>query len=161
MEAWQGTRANPLNLQVVEDFVAEVSERYGSPPVLFDPFQTVGMMQRLRARGVRVQEVTFTPAVVGRLALVLHQLIRSHRLAIPDDPELVDELANVRLRETSPGIVRMDHDHGRHDDRAIAIALAARHLLDMPTAVRPAVVRSDRYGDPLDALDRPRRVGDA
>jgi phage terminase large subunit-like protein len=153
MGAWQGSRANPLNLQVVEDFVAEVSQRYGSPLALFDPFQAAGMMQRLQGRGVRVQEVTFTPAVVGRLGLVLHQLIRSHRLAIPDDPELIDELANVRLRETSPGIVRMDHDRGRHDDRAIAIALAARHLLDMPTAVRPAVVTSGYRGITDDLLE--------
>ncbi|HEX2273884.1 MAG TPA: hypothetical protein VHG90_08430 [Acidimicrobiales bacterium] len=56
--------------------------------MLFDPFQAIGMMQsmmrRLRARGVRVQEVRFTPAVVGCRGLVLHQLIRSHDFALPD-----------------------------------------------------------------------------
>ena len=61
-------------------------------------------------------------------------------------------MANVRLRETSPGVVRMDHDHGRHDDRAIAIALAAHHLLDLPPSVSPAVTR--HWGDPLEGYDR-------
>jgi hypothetical protein len=48
---------------------------------------------------------------------------------LPDDPELRDELANVRLRETSPGVYRIDHDQGRHDDRAIALGLAAFYLM--------------------------------
>ncbi len=39
MGVWQGSRANPLKLQVVEDFIAEVSERYGRPTVLFDPYR--------------------------------------------------------------------------------------------------------------------------
>ena len=56
-----------------------------------------------------------------------YNLIRSHRLALPRDDDLIDELMNVRLRETSPGVYRMDHDPGRHDDRAIALALAAIH----------------------------------
>ena len=41
------------------------------------------------------------------------------------DAALRDELANVRLRETGPGRVRLDHATGRHDDRAVAIGLAA------------------------------------
>jgi hypothetical protein len=53
-------------------------------------------------------------------------------LALPADEDLIDELANVRLRETSPGVVRMDHGEGQHDDRAIALALAASKLLERP-----------------------------
>jgi phage FluMu gp28-like protein len=49
--------------------------------------------------------------------------------ALPDDEELLDELANVRLRESAPGVYRMDHDPDRHDDRAVALALAAHHLV--------------------------------
>jgi hypothetical protein len=48
-----------------------------------------------------------------------------------DDEALLDELAHVRLRETSLGRVRLDHSAGRHDDRAVSIALAANHLLAM------------------------------
>jgi hypothetical protein len=42
------------------------------------------------------------------------------------------KLAHVRLRETSPGVVRLDHDADRHDDRAISLGLAAVTLLDRP-----------------------------
>ena len=69
----------------------------------------------------------------GSSASTLHLLIRNHLLALPDDEKLIDELAAVRLRETSPGVVRMDHAHGQHDDRAIALALAATALLERPS----------------------------
>src|SRR5581483_4176632 len=67
---------------------------------------------------------------VGRLASTLVQLLRGRRLDLPaDDGELADELKNLRLRETAPGVVRLDHDADRHDDRAVALALAATRLL--------------------------------
>jgi hypothetical protein len=59
-------------------------------------------------------------------------------LRLPDDEALLDELANVRLRETSPGVMRMDHDAGRHDDRAIALALAAHRLVERGESSGPA-----------------------
>jgi hypothetical protein len=84
-----------------------------------DPWQAIGLLQRLRSRGVRVEEYTFSATSVGRLASTLHLLIRNRLLALPDDEELLDELRNVRLRETSLGVVRIDHDADQHDDRAI------------------------------------------
>ena len=57
----------------------------------------------------------FSVQSVGRLASTLTLLIRNYALALPDDP---DELANLRLRETSPGVLRIDHDPDKHDDRA-------------------------------------------
>jgi phage FluMu gp28-like protein len=101
--------------------------------VVYDPYQAIGSMQRLRARGVEVQEFTFSSGSVGRLASTLHLLLRNRDLRIPRDEQLLDELANVRLRETSPGVLRMDHDPDRHDDRAIALALAATALLERPS----------------------------
>jgi hypothetical protein len=46
-------------------------------------------------RGVRVIEYPFSSQSVSRLATNLLQLIRAHRLALPNDAELLDELANV------------------------------------------------------------------
>jgi hypothetical protein len=57
-------------------------------------------------------------------------LLRNRALALPDDPELITNSANVRLREVSPGVFRMDHDPDQHDDRAVALALAAHELLN-------------------------------
>jgi phage terminase large subunit-like protein len=159
MQVWKGSRSAPVQLQTIEDYVAEVHRAYGEAPLVYDPFQAVGLAQRLQARGVRVVEFAFSATSVGRLGLTLHSLIRDGRLAIPDDPELIDELANVRLRETSPGIVRLDHDSGRHDDRAVTLALAARHLLDGPAQAKPS--SRTLVGDPLDAWEREWRAREA
>jgi len=106
--------------------VALKAARAYSAPIRLEPWQALGLAQRLRARGVIVEEWTFSPVSVGRLAMTLHLLLREHRLALPDDPELLHELANVRLRETTPGVFRLDHDAGQHDDRAVSLGLAAR-----------------------------------
>jgi phage terminase large subunit-like protein len=130
MQSWQGRPGSPVELQRVEEWLAEATRTYRGARVVYDPFQAVGSMQRLRARGIQVEEFTFSSASVGRLASTLHLLLRNRRLALPDEPELLEELANVRLRETSPGVLRMDHDPDKHDDRAIALALAAHRLLE-------------------------------
>jgi phage terminase large subunit-like protein len=132
MEVWAGTKAKPVNLGVVEDWLREAARRYHRAELVVDPWQSIGMVQRLRGSGVRATEFAFSQQSVGRLAVTLHTAIRDHHLALPNDEELIDELANVRLRETSPGVLRMDHDSDKHDDRATALGLAAHHLLGQP-----------------------------
>jgi hypothetical protein len=140
---WQGSRKKPVALAEVEAWVAEASRLYGDAEVVLDPWQAVGLAQRLRGEGHRVTEFSFTAQSVGRLASTLHLLLRDRALDLPDDAELLDELANVRLRETSPGVVRLEHDAGKHDDRAVSLALAAQHLLG--ERVVSEVVRSSYY----------------
>jgi hypothetical protein len=131
IQTWTPRGGQHVQLADVEEFIAQAARSFGAP-VVVDPWQAVGMAQRLRERGLLVEEFAFTATSVGRLAMALHGLVREHALAIPDDPELLDELANVRLRETSPGVYRMDHDPDKHDDSAIALALAAVWLLQLP-----------------------------
>jgi phage terminase large subunit-like protein len=126
---WQGSRAHPVSLEAVEATIVETWEGYRHPPLTLDPWQGALLAQRLRRRGLRVVEHPFTVSSVSKLALRLHGAIRDQAIALYPDDELVQELRNVRLRESSPGVYRLDHDHGQHDDRAIALALCVDHLL--------------------------------
>ncbi len=128
-----GNRERPVSLADVEAVAHEAATAYGAP-IRLDPWQAVGLAQRLRARGVSVTEWTFSPVSVGRLAMTLHLLLKEHRLALPDDPDLLDELATVRLRESRPGVYRLDHDASQHDDRAVALGLAALALTERAEA---------------------------
>jgi hypothetical protein len=128
MRAWQGSRAHPVRLDDVESYLFEVSRTYPGRCVV-DPFQSVQLSQRLRDRGLSIRDFTFTSQSASKIAVTLHSLIRNTLLAIPDDPELVDELVATKLRETAPGVLRLDHDSTRHDDRAVALALAAHEIV--------------------------------
>jgi hypothetical protein len=66
---------------------------------------------------------------------------------LPDDEALIDELANLRLRETSPGVLRIDHLPDKHDDRGIALALAAYRLARKPL-LQPEAPEKPEIADP-------------
>ncbi len=133
LQVWAGSRRKPVRIEDVKAWLLEAHRAFRAGVVL-DPWQAVHLAQRLREQRVAVYEFAFSSQSVGRLAMTLYRLLRDRALALPDDAELLDELANVRLRETSPGVLRMDHDPGQHDDRAIALALAAHHLINRPPA---------------------------
>jgi hypothetical protein len=130
-----------------------------------DPYQAVHLAQRLRADGIRVEEFTFSSQSVGRLAVTLFRLLRDRLLVLPADEALADELVNARLRETAPGVYRIDHDADRHDDRVISLALVAHRLAERPTSLPGsfgglAVVRS-RLTDQAEGGDRRALIRDS
>lgn len=139
IEVWKGSRIRPVQIEAVEAWVAQASEAYGRARIVADPWQSIGLLQRLRAKGLRAEEFSFTQTSVGRLASTLYGVIRDRTLSIPNDPDLIEELAHVRLVEKSPGVFRMDHDPGRHDDRAVALALAATSLLQKGEVPAPSI----------------------
>lgn len=145
MEAFAPTRDAPVDLAVVEEAIAKLAFRYDADVVL-DPWQGLLLARNLRERGWDVREFNFTQQSIGRLALNLYGLLRDGRLELPPDEALLDELANVRLRETAPGVFRMDHDADRHDDRAVALGLAALTLLDSPPPRRKMRFRGNEWG---------------
>lgn len=141
MQVWQGSRLKPVKLATVEGWVVQAAEEYRAR-VVADPWQAVGLLQRLKKAGIQASEFPFTSSSVGRLASTLYTLLRDRGLRLPNDPDLIDELAHVRLVERSPGVYRMDHESGRHDDRAVALALAATSLLTDGQGDGRAVVES-------------------
>ncbi len=131
MEVWAGSPARPVDFGVVEEWLRETSRCYNHATIEGDPWQAIGMYQRLRAAGVRVNEFTFSQSSIGKLATTVYTAIRDHHIALPPDEALLDELANVRLRETStPGVLRLDTDPDKHDDRVVALSLCAQRILE-------------------------------
>lgn len=127
---WKGTRRDPVPLAEVAAELLALHQAYGGARVVLDPHQAVLIAQQLADRGVDVTQHAFTSSSVGRLALALHGAIKNHRLALPDDEDLLSELASVRLVKNSVGSYRLDHESSGHDDQAVALALAVQHLID-------------------------------
>lgn len=150
MHVMAGTRAKPVQLADVETLIVEAVREYPGK-VRLDPWQAVGLAQRLRTQGITVEEWAFTAQSVGRLASTLHLLLRDRRLRLPDDAPLLDELANVRLREGStPGHVRLDHDSSGHDDRAVSLGLASLALMEKGPAGKIMPIKIQVYTQSLD-----------
>jgi phage terminase large subunit-like protein len=139
VHTWKGSRAEPVLLADVREWVLQCVRLYGDARVVFDRWQAVEMTQALALQGVRVREFNFSAASNGRLASTLHLLIRNRTLALPDDAELLEELARVRLTETALNVMRLDHDPNQHNDRAIAIAMAATIILERPPTSGPRI----------------------
>jgi hypothetical protein len=151
---WEGSPLAPVDIGEVEATCLQVHETYVGARFVFDPWQSAQLAQRLRARRVPVAEFVFSQQSVGRLAQRLYLLLRERALRLPADEGLTDELANVRLRETSPGVFRMDHDSGRHDDRAVSLALAANDLLEHVPARGARMVPSRSWAATRSQADR-------
>jgi hypothetical protein len=119
-----------VDLQNVEERVEARSHQYGGAPCIFDPAQAWQMMARLRSRGVRVVEHTFSASSNNRRTLLLLDLVRSQRFQLLRDDDLLAELTNLRVKELAPGQFRYDHPIGGHDDRVTALSLVALHLIE-------------------------------
>jgi hypothetical protein len=129
IERWKGTKKKPIQLSKVESWLIDASHRWNRAPVFADPTQFVGNIQNLNKHGVRAKEWPFTTTSVGELAAALVHSFRNRQIWVPKSAILKDELLRVRLRETSPGVARLDHDRGGHDDQAVTIGMACRiHL---------------------------------
>jgi hypothetical protein len=128
LKRWTGSKKKPVQLAPVEEYIEQASREYHSAPLHADPYQMQASLQRLRAKGVRALEFTFSAQSVGRVANALHLALRNRLIYLPDDRDLRDELGRVRLTESSPGAVRLDHESGEHDDQAVAIAIACAVL---------------------------------
>jgi len=131
---WSGSRLRPVQLGEVEASLLRLHREYHGAPLVFDFHQAAQLTERLRAAGVRCVEYPFTVAGVNRLARVLHGALRDRAIGLPDDPELLAELREVRIVAVGPGLVKLDNPPGTHDDQAVAVALAAAQLLERPTS---------------------------
>jgi hypothetical protein len=130
---FHGTPEHPVRLDAVTETVLSLWRAYNRPRLRADPFQAAGLVQTVRAKGVAVEPWQYTALRYGEMASVLFALLRDGRIALYPDDGLADELANVRLVETVPGQLRIDHDPGRHDDRFVAIGMAVVPLVREPT----------------------------
>ena len=134
VQRWTGTRINPVSLSDVETAILANWKTYGSPKLVFDFHQAAQLTERLKGAGVTCEEYVFSVAGVNKLARTLYGCLRDRAILLPDDPDLAAELSTVRLVETGPGLIRLDHRSGQHDDQAVACGLVAAALLDGSSA---------------------------
>ncbi len=145
MEVWQGSRAHPVDFAEVEEFIVSAWERFRFT-LRLDPWQGLDLAQRLRKRGIRAEEFTFSQGSKQRLAATLMSILNTGRLRLYEAPGLREELLALRLAQTRSGLWHFDHQTGGHDDRATALALVAVALLERPIGSVSTESRIPREG---------------
>ena len=150
LERWAGSRKRPVQLKDVEDWLARAAPEFNGARVYADPDQFVGSIQNLNRRGVRAQEWAFTSSSVGQVATALVQVFRNRQIWVPDSEPLKKELLRVRLRESVPGVTRLDHEQGGHDDQAVVLGMAAH--LHLGSALRSGLVWAEGHRKRMEKL---------
>ena len=134
-----------VQINDVEDWLDRQMANYPNRLVVLDPYQMESTAQRLENRGVEVKRFearggksNFELAEKLRSAVVNRQLAwRPDQGAIPTiaSPSgfetFADELVKLVLKVTPYGY-RIDHESGRHDDRAVAVGMALVEALEDP-----------------------------
>ena len=142
---WTGTHASPVSLVEVEEALLACWRSYHRPRLVYDFHQAAQLTERLRAAGVSCVEFVFSPATTNRLARSLYGALRDRAVLLPDDEALLDELGSVRLVEVGPGLLRLDHRAGEHDDQAVTVAMLCATLLDRTSGPLTLHVAQGRF----------------
>jgi hypothetical protein len=82
----------------------------------------------------------FTAALNSQLARTQEPLLRAHRLAIPDNPDLIDELVNLRIVEPATGQSRIEHTPRTPQRPSHRRRPRADHLLNKPARRRAELI---------------------
>ncbi len=134
VQTFKGSPTNPVVIGQVEEHLAALHQNFHRlGHVAVDPYQAVSLMQRLRERGLPIEQFNFSGANITRLTQNLLGLFKDRRIALFEHDDLINELLTVKVVEKSYGI-RIDHEHGAHDDHVMALGMAALAAVEAPTS---------------------------
>src|SRR5262249_28036290 len=121
MQVWEGSRGEPVKIVEVEAAISRAADRFRIHRIVCDPWQMSSTIQRFNGR---IEEFRFSATAVARLSSNLLNLITTAQLKIYPDRALFREIVELQAEQTSYGW-RIDHARNKHDDRAMALGMAA------------------------------------
>jgi hypothetical protein len=147
MKVWVPGDGDPVPLTVVEDKAREETRRYRCAGVTVDPWQSVGIMERMAA-DTEVSEFRNVGQRAAEAAALLRQVIVEGTLHFhPDcgrvrDPRtgghmsLRDDLLNMRVKVNPDGSMRLNplRVASSHGDQAMALAMCLLGASKRPAA---------------------------
>ncbi len=127
----------------VEDWIREIHAKFSPRVFVVDPYQMEGTIQWMQRESIPVEAFKSRGGAGNyEMAQLLRALIVERRLTWYDGAgkigaeTLVDELVGLRVKRMPYGY-RFDHENQRHDDRAVAITMAAMKAIGFPAGEPP------------------------
>jgi len=167
MVVWQGTPTEPVQLEQIEQWLRVQWARYPNAVAVFDPFQTLSLIQKLEKEGQEVRRFEFRSGKgnllmgeVMRTQLKNRKLCYGRHTGLYGPTTFVQELREVIGQEKSYGL-RMQHTRSSHDDRVCAVASALVTLLkEMPTPVAQQETKPPTLEEQWEKLRQPKHQWD-
>jgi hypothetical protein len=131
INTWTGTSEHPVQISDVEIWLTQAPTTYHPVTVILDPWQAIGLAQRLKRQRIRVEEYNFTAPSAASPPPSTSSLANTASHS-PKTSSFSMNSPTYDSAKPPPGVYRMDHDPDKHDDQAIALALAANHLITRP-----------------------------
>lgn len=121
---WKPVAGREVDLQAVEDYLAELWRGYKVVTLSGDPSQFLHIKQRLQKAGIAVTEFIQSASNMTRAGNTLFDVIRQSRLRVyPGANELKTYVLNARAKETERGIRLIKSTESKKIDAAIALAM--------------------------------------
>lgn len=124
LRAWQGSRAAPVRIQEIEDWLLAFSRTLRIGGISADSYESALLLERLAAHGLPVRQIAFSLQRKAQLYQRLEDWLRTGKLQLPEDAALIAELAALE-RTPGPGAPRYHapaHGPVTTDDHADAVA---------------------------------------
>lgn len=130
LRTMQGSRSMPVDLEAVEDLVAELMRQYGCWRVVFEAPQAVSPAQRLQKQfpQAHVEARWPTAQVQAKLFGNLYHLFSANRLRIFPHEQLRKEALHL-VTKTVAGLMKVVDSGDIHQDHVIALGGAAELVL--------------------------------
>jgi hypothetical protein len=133
LDVWQGKDFpdGVVPIHSVEEWVRNVRRQFNPVAWVLDSYQMEGTLQWMKREGMpagafdsRGGRGNYALAQHLRAVIVERRLVWYPRAGDLGAETLVDELSSLRVRRMPYGY-RFDHENQKHDDRAVAIGMAA------------------------------------
>lgn len=132
MRTLQGSKTHPVDLEVVEDEVIELTRRFGVKHWVFEAPQAAASVQRLQTRLPHVTVELRYPSAdsMGRLFGGLYRLFANRQLSIFPHDQLRREALSLAVKTTA-GRMKVVESSAIHQDHVVALGGAADVVLNM------------------------------
>ncbi len=129
---WTGTHNAPLNLQPVSAQINDVLQRYGINSLVGDQYCFPVLRQHFEKSGVYYREFSFGSHTRASIYGNLRQLMTQQKITLVDVPELLRQLMSLEEIRVPNGNTDIRPPRSSKDDMAIAVAMAAFELSQVP-----------------------------
>ena len=149
MDVWEGKQepGGRVSFEKVKETIAHVQRKFRPKLWVIDPYQMLPVIEWMRrdlGEGCTVEEWSpragagnFEMAQTLRAFIAGQQVAwypNCGRLDTPDGPETIEDELPQLVTKRMPYGYRFDHELQRHDDRAVALAMALTRAVQFPAA---------------------------